>query len=297
MTHYRKPLRPLKTQGFTLIELLVVIAIIALLAAILFPVFARARENARRASCQSNLKQIGLGFMQYSQDHNERLPVTISSDNRYPGGWAGPLWPYVKSKQVYKCPSDETPNHSVQAVMSYAYNSNVALLDDDSISGSSANGIGGALMRFTSPVKTIMLTEIRDNPSQNIEGYFDVTTPDENLNRIGLGTNRLLGSPCTNGVSLSTAATAGSGDGGVFFTYGTGYMGGRGNYGSDFAYAEGRHLSGANFLFADGHVKWLKGDRVSSGAYRTTINPNTAQTAQFSAGTAVETWAATYSPI
>lgn len=61
-------------KGFTLIELLVVIAIIAILAAILFPVFARARENARRASCQSNLKQIGLGILQYAQDYDERYP-------------------------------------------------------------------------------------------------------------------------------------------------------------------------------------------------------------------------------
>ena len=64
--------------GFTLIELLVVIAIIAILAAILFPVFARARENARRSSCQSNMKQIGLGFMQYTQDYDEQYPA-----NRY----------------------------------------------------------------------------------------------------------------------------------------------------------------------------------------------------------------------
>ena len=61
-------------KGFTLIELLVVIAIIAILAAILFPVFARARENARRASCQSNLKQIGLGILQYTQDYGRRFP-------------------------------------------------------------------------------------------------------------------------------------------------------------------------------------------------------------------------------
>src|SRR5687767_15336393 len=66
---------PFRKSGFTLIELLVVIAIIAILAAILFPVFARARENARRTSCASNLKQISLGFLQYAQDYDERLPL------------------------------------------------------------------------------------------------------------------------------------------------------------------------------------------------------------------------------
>jgi prepilin-type N-terminal cleavage/methylation domain-containing protein len=68
-------------RGFTLIELLVVIAIIAILAAILFPVFARARENARRASCSSNMKQIGLGFLQYTQDYDERMPSVADGSN------------------------------------------------------------------------------------------------------------------------------------------------------------------------------------------------------------------------
>ena len=69
-------------RGFTLIELLVVIAIISILAAILFPVFARARENARRASCQSNMKQAGLAFMQYTQDYDERLPQYAKQTRR-----------------------------------------------------------------------------------------------------------------------------------------------------------------------------------------------------------------------
>src|SRR5919206_279833 len=97
--------RPSASRGFTLIELLVVIAIIAILAAILFPVFGRARENARRSSCQSNLKQIGLGIMQYTQDYDETLPMS---------GWFNPtprhfiyndIDPYLKSRQIWKCPS------------------------------------------------------------------------------------------------------------------------------------------------------------------------------------------------
>ncbi|MBV9470838.1 MAG: DUF1559 domain-containing protein [Abitibacteriaceae bacterium] len=96
-------------NGFTLIELLVVIAIIAILASILFPVFAKARENARRASCQSNMKQIGLGLMQYQQDNDEALPIINGYVN--PGSpvavsWDLQIQPYLKSMQVLVCPSD-----------------------------------------------------------------------------------------------------------------------------------------------------------------------------------------------
>lgn len=110
----RTPSRLSRTNAFTLIELLVVIAIIAILAAILFPVFARARENARRASCQSNLKQIGLGTMQYVQDHDERLPyqpnaVSIEPFTNPPSpaqsNYFYKIQPYVKSWQLFRCPS------------------------------------------------------------------------------------------------------------------------------------------------------------------------------------------------
>ncbi|NCO34292.1 MAG: hypothetical protein AUJ92_16620 [Armatimonadetes bacterium CG2_30_59_28] len=108
-----------KKSGFTLIELLVVIAIIAILAAILFPVFAKAREKARTASCQSNLKQMALGIMMYSQDYDESMPYGWSSAS-YAGcpgatfcGWGYAhsnvwhflIYPYMKNMQVFGCPS------------------------------------------------------------------------------------------------------------------------------------------------------------------------------------------------
>ena len=106
-------------KGFTLIELLVVIAIIAILAAILFPVFARARENARRSSCSSNIKQIGLGFQQYIQDYDEKYPQIRAGANNA-SGWAIQMQPYLKSSQIFQCPSETaSPANVTSTVAGY----------------------------------------------------------------------------------------------------------------------------------------------------------------------------------
>jgi len=98
-------------SGFTLIELLVVIAIIAILAAILFPVFAQARENARTISCASNMKQLGLGFKMYIQDYDETYPVNngVTRTAVFTSEWQNVIYPYIKNAQIYRCPSDQTP--------------------------------------------------------------------------------------------------------------------------------------------------------------------------------------------
>jgi len=122
-------------RGFTLIELLVVIAIIAILAAILFPVFARAREKARASNCLNNQKQLTLGVLMYVNDWDERFPAALSGWDYCPG-WKQMIYPYVKNVQLYQCPSyfpratstrrnDYLPPESTnRAPISYAINGN-----------------------------------------------------------------------------------------------------------------------------------------------------------------------------
>jgi prepilin-type N-terminal cleavage/methylation domain-containing protein/prepilin-type processing-associated H-X9-DG protein len=174
-------------KGFTLIELLVVIAIIAILAAILFPVFARARENARRASCQSNLKQIGLGLMQYTQDYDERLPGRYMGPSMEGNSWRRTTFPYVKSTQLFACPSNTNnasfardssdanltaaglPLTSPRFPRSYAANGQDSTDTTSGPTGGTApmrNNNGAALAQLADVARTVLVSEINADYSE-----------------------------------------------------------------------------------------------------------------------------------
>ncbi|MCW3058959.1 MAG: prepilin-type N-terminal cleavage/methylation domain [Capsulimonas sp.] len=151
--------------GFTLIELLVVIAIIAILAAILFPVFAKAREKARQISCVSNQKQIGLAVMQYTQDNDELMPSTRMAG----ANWEIIIQPYVKSFQVFKCPSNSLANNTAtlmhdNVVNGVTYPTPVSYAAPQQSAGNGAafgvqDNAGPSLAEFTSPSQMIMVCE------------------------------------------------------------------------------------------------------------------------------------------
>ena len=209
-----------RAPAFTLIELLVVIAIIAILAAILFPVFARARENARRSSCQSNIKQILLGATQYTQDYDEKTvpsrdPASISR------AWPYLLQPYLKSTQIFVCPSN------AGATMSYTYNATIGF-----------NG-GMSLAAIQAPTLTPLIIDAYGTSSTS--PYALVFIP-ANSSMQGRSFQDLGGS--TNDTNGLPAAE--------------------------------RHLEGANYGFADGHVKWLHSQGTISFAATSPGAPPTA---------------------
>jgi prepilin-type N-terminal cleavage/methylation domain-containing protein/prepilin-type processing-associated H-X9-DG protein len=156
-----------KKSGFTLIELLVVIAIIAILAAILFPVFARAREKARQSSCQSNAKQLGLAFLMYVQDYDETMPRSWIGTNDDMGYiWADCIFPYVNNLQVFTCPSTSDNAQRYGRLNSFGFDNihrgHLGYSYNVNYFGSGDNmnpPRGAALAQIERPAETVLITD------------------------------------------------------------------------------------------------------------------------------------------
>ncbi|NUQ01203.1 MAG: DUF1559 domain-containing protein, partial [Armatimonadetes bacterium] len=195
--------------AFTLIELLVVIAIIAILAAILFPVFAKAREKARQSSCQSNLKQIGVAVMQYTQDYDERYPHNEPNSGTPPQrmSWSGRVYPYVKNDQLFRCPSRSA------AALSYSVN--------DSVSNWNP---GRAMAEITAPAEVIYTADSVATNKYTLNSAIDTTSSVDWIMHAPYETTTYTWTP-----------------------------------------PHERHNDGANFVFCDGHVKWMRADQTYRG--------------------------------
>ena len=255
------------SRGFTLIELLVVIAIIAILAAILFPVFQKVRENARRTTCLSNQKQIGLGTLQYVQDSDEAFPLlafggtgvgtftepngTTRTGNGIAVGFADAIQPYLKSVQILHCPDDPTPQaadpawtnqapYAGAAYTSYFYNA----------------AIGAPNMQYGGPALT--LASIIQPSSTIIGGDADAY-------------NAGNGYPYGNGFYCKFHASDPALDPNCTIA---GPTSGNYNQGTLGENASKRHIDGANYSFTDGHSKfyrstaiWGAQSTISSGSF------------------------------
>lgn len=238
-------------RGFTLIELLIVIAIIAILAAILFPVFARARENARRSACQSNLKQIGLGLAQYTQDYDERMPIQQGANVlnfMTPAATTPPgtpltmnlfyqIYPYIKNTGVYRCPSGapfpDTGTLRPTATNNTSYVMNGVVLHDDANTGT------------TNPHQPALNIAVIPNAAEIIV-----------VQEFAFATNSYLQRPRPNVV--------GSG-------YRYDYWHGSNTYSTatcpNVTCIADEHFGGGNLLFCDGHVKWRDVTTMHAGEF------------------------------
>jgi prepilin-type N-terminal cleavage/methylation domain-containing protein/prepilin-type processing-associated H-X9-DG protein len=236
-------------QGFTLIELLVVIAIIAILAAILFPVFAKVREKARQTSCASNMKQLGLAEMQYAQDNDEIYSGSFRPNDRLGGRrttYAEIIYPYVKSTQVFTCPdssshfrnndaADCAPNPiscgKGNGLMDYGYNAITAFAAGNSHSDMADNPVA----QIDVPSETILLVDGRADGNNHDQTFYNIWYTDQtDIKGDFYGVHWYPFPGASNGKSATP---------------------------------DNRHTDGANYLWYDGHVKWMRNSYKKTAKY------------------------------
>jgi prepilin-type N-terminal cleavage/methylation domain-containing protein/prepilin-type processing-associated H-X9-DG protein len=271
------PYTKLHPRGFTLIELLVVIAIIAILAAILFPVFAQAREKARQTSCLSNQKQLGTAIMMYTQDYDEAFPVAVGTVQVgaavFPQHWSADLIggvnvpiaivpagvtvpsllnPYIKNAQLVNCPSATQRPGVATAAVGYMF---------------SDLAIGQSMASFTAPAQTVVMSE-----SSTATGSLLGTQPINQLRlNVGHAVNRIASYNLTGQGPAPIATT--------LVTVPLPTVPRPTNVLFDQADLDdvNRHSGGGNFLYADGHAKWAKVNTNVAGIPQAVFFPLAAQ--------------------
>ena len=218
-------------RGFTLIEILIVLVILALLAALLLPVFSRARESARTASCASNLRQIGQAITLYVQDNNQRFPLAVQPLNCT---WVDTIYPYAKSTKVFSCPAAQhgeyvpgcgpaEPLTGGDVAARYGFNGSYDMVVPFVEVSSVTDADGGTTSNYSVPTKSISLSKYRfpSNTILVLDGSDDAYLFHNTYAVINPGVD-----PIHSVEDLK--------DGGVL----------------------PRHNDGVNLLYVDGHVKW-----------------------------------------